>query len=274
APLKDTPAYRAGIKAGDKIIKIDGTPSADFPPDKAIPLIKGKKGTQVKLTLAREGRDEPLEITVTRDVIKIPILDTERKQNGIFLIKLYNFSANSAYNFRVALREFISSGSNKLIIDLRGNPGGYLESSVDMASWFLPMGDVVAREKFANGEEVVYRSKGYDAFINLPLILLVDGGSASASEIFAGALRESGKAKLVGEKTFGKGSVQQLVNITPETSLKITVARWLTPNGVSISKDGLSPDYEVKFPKEKDKDKGEKEALDPQMDKAIELLSK
>ncbi len=135
------------------------------------------------------------------------------------------------------------------MLDLRGNPGGYLEAAVSMASWFLPKGDVVVRENFGQGiPEQVYRSAGYNIFTkNLKMIILVDGGSASASEILAGALSEHGVAKLVGEKTFGKGSVQELIPLTADTSIKITVARWLTPNGISISQEGLKPDVEVKI---------------------------
>ncbi len=269
APLKGTPAYRAGIKTGDKIIKIDDKSSSNMMADEAVRLIRGKKGTKVKLTILREGEDKPLEIKIIRDTIKVPSLKTESKKDGIFVISLYLFSANSANDFRDALREFVSSKKTKFILDLRGNPGGYLNASVDIASWFLPLGKVVAREKFSDGKEVIYRSKGYDIFKKLPMVILVDGGSASASEILAGALREHGIATLVGEKTYGKGSVQELIKITPETSLKLTIARWLTPNGKSISKEGLEPDVKVDFTKE-DFAAGK----DPQMEKAIELLLK
>jgi len=268
APLKGTPAYRAGIKSGDKIIKIDDKMSADMAADEAAMLIRGKKGTTVKLTISREGEDKPLEIEITRDTIQIPVLDTETKPGGIFVIKLYNFSAKSPDAFRKALREFASSGNGKMILDLRGNPGGYLEAAVDMASWFLPAGKIVAREKFSDGSETLSRSKGYYVFKKLPMVILVDGGSASASEILAGALSEHGVATLVGEKTFGKGSVQELIPITPRTSLKLTIARWLTPKGRSISKEGLEPDVKVELTKE-DIEAGK----DPQMEKAIEILS-
>lgn len=269
APLKDTPAYRAGIKTGDKIVKIDGKSSSDMMADEAVRRIRGKKGTEVKLTLLREGGDKPLEIKITRDIIKVPSLKTESKKDGIFVISLYLFSANSANDFRDALREFVSSKKTKLILDLRGNPGGYLSASVDIASWFLPLGKVVAREKFSDGKEVLYRSKGYDIFKKLPMVILVDKGSASASEILAGALSEHGVATLVGEKTYGKGSVQELIPITDKTSLKLTIARWLTPNGISISKQGLEPDIKVPYT-----NKDFKEDRDPQMEKAVEILLK
>jgi carboxyl-terminal processing protease len=197
-------------------------------------------------------------------------LDTEKKAGGVFVIRLYNFSANSADDFRNALRDFVNSGDNKLILDLRDNPGGYLEAAVDMASWFLPLGDVVAREKFSSGEETLFRSKGYNIFSNskLPFVILVNEGSASASEILAGALQEYHIAQLVGTKTFGKGSVQELIPITDTTSLKLTIARWLTPGGRSISQQGLDPDVKVDIT-----DKDLQSGKDPQMDKAIEILN-
>lgn len=268
SPLKGTPAYNAGIKAGDKILKIDGKTTENMSAEEAARLIRGKKDTAVKLTILHKGEEKPLEISVTRGVIKIPVLDTEQKPNGIFIIKMYNFSGNSTNVFREALREFVFSGNDKLILDLRGNPGGYLESSVDIASWFLPAGKTVAREKFSNGEETIFRSKGYNVFQRLSFVILVNEGSASASEILAGALQEHGIAKLVGQKTFGKGSVQELIQVTPDTSLKLTIARWLTPNGRSISEQGLEPDFVVEFTKE------DFEAdRDPQMDKAVEILN-
>jgi len=270
APLKGTPAFRAGIKSGDKILKIDGKDTTDMSAEQASQLIRGKAGTAVKLTILSKDQEKPREISIIRETIQIPTLDTETKQNGIFIIKLYNFSANSSNLFRNALRDFVYSGDSKLILDLRGNPGGYLESAVDMASWFLPVGKIVAREKFSANEETLFRSKGYDVFNNnLKMVILVNEGSASASEILAGALQEYGIAKLIGSKTFGKGSVQELIQITPDTSLKLTIARWLTPNGKSISEQGLEPDIKVEMKKE-DIDVNR----DSQIEKAIEILNK
>ena len=156
------------------------------------------------------------------------------------------------------------------MLDLRGNPGGYLEVAVDIASWFLPQGKVIVSEEEKDGVGKVYRSKGYDIFTgDFHFVILVDGGSASAAEILAGALSQHGVATLVGTKTFGKGSVQELVSITPETSLKVTIARWITPNGTNLSAGGLEPDVIVDFTK-KDADEGK----DPQLDKAIEIVRK
>lgn len=277
SPIKGTPAFRAGIRTGDKILKIDEKITTDMSAEQAAYLIRGAGGTSVKLTILSKDEDKSREVTLVREKIQIPTIDIEKKTNGIFIIKMYNFSANSANLFRDSLREFIYSGNNKLILDIRNNPGGYLESAVDIASWFLPVGKVVAREKFSNGEETIFRSKGYDVFNppaggpngKLSFVILVNEGSASASEILAGALQEYGIAKLIGSKTFGKGSVQELIQITPDTSLKLTIARWLTPNDRSISEQGLEPDIKVEMEKE------DIEAnRDPQMDKAIETLNK
>ncbi len=284
APLKNSPAEVAGVRAGDKIIKIDDMITSDLPVDKAVKLIRGPKGTTVKIIFIREGVSQPIEKSIVRNIIDIPTIETEMMQgNGtasstaglrsdkVFVIKLFSFTAQAPNLFRKALREFVESGSHKLIIDLRGNPGGYLDAAWDMASWFLPTGKVIATEDFGGRKtNKVYRSKGYDTFgKDLDLIVLIDGGSASASEIFAGALKEHGIAKLVGVKTFGKGSVQELIPITSDTSLKVTIARWLTPKGHSLSHDGLEPDIEVKLTQ---KDIGTKN--DVQMNKAVEILKK
>lgn len=270
APLKDTPAEAAGIKSGDKILKIDNTPTNDMSVDKAVEIIRGVPGTVVKLTIFRDGESQPREIAITRDNISIPTLDTKFRTDGVFVVSLYNFSASSASLMQDALHQFVESGSNKLIIDLRGNPGGYLDSAVDMASFFLPEGDTVVTEDFGtNGSPRVYRSKGY-GLLNMKKIkvaVLVDKGSASASEILAGALSEHGIAPLIGETTYGKGSVQKLIEVTDTTMLKLTVAKWLTPNGVSISKMGLVPTIEVKTSDDDIKNK-----VDPVLNRALEYL--
>ena len=270
APLKNTPAYNAGIKSGDKILKIDKTPTSDLSVEKAIRLIRGEKGTTVAITIFRDGDKEPKEISIVRDTINAPTLDAELRPGGIFVIKLYVFSANSASLLRDALKTFYESGSDKLVLDLRGNPGGYMDAAVDMASWFLPSGEIIVSEDYGkNSKAKAYRSLGYNVFTDkLKFVILIDGGSASSSEILAGAMQDYGRAKLVGQKSYGKGSVQEVINITPDTLLKITVAKWLTPKGNSISEKGLIPDYQVELT-QKDYD----EKKDPQMDKAIELLN-
>ncbi len=268
-PIKDSPAERAGVKTGDLIISINSTSTAGMSTDEAVKLIRGPKGTEVKITFVPVGTNKPLVRTIIRDTIRVPTIDVVNKDGGITVISLYSFTAQSAELFRNALRQFVLSGNHKLILDLRRNPGGYLESAWDIASWFLPAGKVIVTEDFGkNSNPNIFKSKGYDIFNNnLKMLILVDGGSASASEILAGALKEQGVAKLVGTKTFGKGSVQELINITDNTSLKVTIASWLTPNGHNLSHDGLEPDYNVPVT---DKDLANKR--DPQMEKAIELL--
>src|SRR3989344_2968625 len=255
APLKGTPAEGAGVRAGDKIVQIGDKQALKLSTDEAIQLIRGESGTSVSITFAREGISEPIVKTIARAPIEIPTVATKLLSEGVFVIELYNFSAVSPNLFRASLREFVESGADKLVLDLRNNPGGYLEAALDMASWFLPTGKVVVTEDFGEKQDArIYRSKGYDVFNeNLKMAILVNQGSASASEILAGALREYGKAVLIGEQTFGKGSVQELVPVTPDTSLKVTVAHWLTPNGNSISEGGLKPDIEIKLTPENTK---------------------
>lgn len=270
APIKGTPAYKAGVKTGDKILKIDNTLTLKLSTEEAIKLIRGKKGTSVKITFVRAGVKDPFEVSIVRDVISIPTVDTETK-GDVFIVRLYSFSATSPDLFRNALREFIESGKHKLIIDLRGNPGGYLEAAQDMASWFLPAGKIIVKEDFRNEEDTqIFRSKGYNIFNEaLRLVILIDGGSASASEILAGALHDHGVATLVGTQSFGKGSVQELISLTSDTSLKVTIAKWLTPDGLSISHKGLTPDVVVKL------DEVEfKKGNDNQLNKALEILNK
>lgn len=269
APLKGTPAERAGIRPNDKIIKIDDVETRGMDVTTAVNRIRGVKGSEVRLLIVREGWVEPQEIKVTRDVINVPVLETEIRSDGIFVISLHNFTANSPMLFRQALREFVDSGSYRLILDVRGNPGGYLEASVDMASWFLPAGKVVVTEDYGGNENNVdHRSRGYNIFNeNLEMVILVDKGSASASEILAGSLRHYNVATLIGTNTFGKGSVQELIPITKNTGLKITVARWLMPSGEQIPKDGIVPDTIVELSEE-----DVKSGRDLQMEKAVEIL--
>lgn len=271
APLKDTPVERAGVKSGDKVISIDDITTVGLSTDEAVNMIRGERGTTVNIEVIREDVKDPIKITLTREIINLPIIETELRKDGVFVISLFSFSARSEESFRQALREFLLSKTNKLVLDLRGNPGGYLDAAVDISSWFLPAGKVVAIEDFgANSEQKIFRSKGYNVFNkNLKMVVLIDQGSASASEIVAGALRDHNIAELVGVSSFGKGSVQELIDVTKDTSIKVTIARWLTPKGKSISDGGLTPDIEVKITKE-DVD-AEK---DPQLEKAVELLLK
>lgn len=243
APLKDSAADKAGVKSGDAIIAIDGKSTEGFVVDDAVHLIRGEVGTSITITFMRGT--ETYKATIVRQTINIPIIKSEARSDGVFEIDLYSFSANSANLFRDALRKYFESGDTKLLLDLRGNPGGYLEAAVEMASFFLPVGDTVVTEDYKGKQDnVAHRSVGYDVFKNkkMNMAILIDQGSASASEILAGALQQHNVAKLVGTRSFGKGSVQQLMELGNGAELKVTVARWLTPNGSSISDGGLKPD--------------------------------
>lgn len=267
APLKNSPADKAGIKAGDFITKIDDKSTESLPIDEVISMIRGKVGTNVKITVVRKDTPGFLTFNIVRDVINIPIIDT-RKEGDVFVINFYSFSENSAKLFNDAMNSFVASGSKKLIIDLRNNPGGFLDAAIDIGSDFIPQGKTIVRENSGNGQpETVYRSSGTELKLpnNLKIKVLVNNGSASASEILAGALSEHGVADIIGTQTFGKGSVQELIPLPDGSSVKITVAKWFTPNGVSISEKGITPKYIVT---EKPTDKNK----DPVLKKALQLL--
>ena len=267
--LEGTPAKRAGVQPGDKILKVDGVSTERMISERAVTLIRGEVGTSVVLTLYREGVTEPFDVKLTRAIIEVPTLETKTLPGNIFVISLYNFSGKSDALFKDAVKKFTASGSAKLIIDLRGNPGGYLDAAVDVSSWFLPAGKVVLREQIGpQRQEQIYRTTHAGISMRgVRMVILIDEGSASASEIVAGALREYGVATLVGERSFGKGSVQELAPVTKETSLKVTIARWLTPLGNSISKEGLAPDITI-IPTPEDIKAGR----DVQMERAVSFL--
>ncbi len=269
APLPDSPAERADIRSGDIITRIDDESAERMSVDEAVRLIRGDEGTTVNLTLYREGESALLEKTITREVINIPTLDTEIS-GDTFIIKLYSFNGLAESRMRQAINEFGESGKNKLVLDLRGNPGGFLESAVSIAGYFMPAGKVVVRESFGEDtEEKVYRTQGQSVFnLNAEnFVVLIDGGSASASEILAGALSEHGVATTIGSTTFGKGSVQELIDLPDRSALKVTIARWLTPEGVSFSEGGLDPDVMIEMTRE-DVDAGR----DPQLEAALKWL--
>lgn len=270
APLVGTPAAKAGILTGDIIASIDGTGTENMSVDQAVQLIRGERGTTVTLEVARRGAGEMLTIVITREQIEIPTAKTEQ-QGNIFIITLYSFNALAEMKMQQALREYVASGAKKLILDLRGNPGGYLQSAVSIASYFLPSGKIVLREQFSDEiPEQIYRSQGKTLrqFTPHEMVVLIDGGSASASEILAGALSQHGVATLVGDTSFGKGSVQELISLKNKAALKVTVARWLTPDGTSISEGGLLPTIKIErslTDKQNDSD--------PQLDTAIAILN-
>ncbi len=270
APLPDTPAAKAGIIAADIIVKIDDVSTEGMSLSEAVRLIRGEKGTDVLLTIYREGAGDLLEIPVTRDTITIPTVKTQIKDD-VFVIALYSFNALAESKMKEALQEYKKSNTRKLILDLRGNPGGFLQSAVAIGSYFIPAGKVIVRENFGDGSnEELYRSQGKTLGDAAPeqMVVLVDGGSASASEILAGALGQHNVATLMGQTTFGKGSVQELVDLPDGSSLKVTIARWFTPDGTSISIKGLDPDIEIERTPEQIIS-GE----DPQLEAAVKYLN-
>ncbi|PJE58210.1 MAG: S41 family peptidase [Candidatus Portnoybacteria bacterium CG10_big_fil_rev_8_21_14_0_10_36_7] len=267
APLEGTPAKKAGIMAGDIITKIDDKSTIDMTIDEAVSLIRGKGNTVVTLAILREGWNSTKDFPITRNTIQIPIVKVDFKDGDIAILRLYHFTENSTFEFNKAIQQIVKAKVKGVILDLRNNPGGYLESSVEIASHFLDKNALVVKESYTDGREDQFVSKGYGEFANIPTVVLTNQGSASAAEILAGALRDQKNIKLIGEKTFGKGSVQQLFQLNDTSSLKITIAKWLTPSGKSISDEGLIPDIEVKLT-----DTDIEENNDPQIDKALEFI--
>jgi carboxyl-terminal processing protease len=267
SPLEDSPAEKAGLRPGDKIIKIDGKISTDFDIDQAVDLIRGKKGTNVVLTIFRNGDNDTKDITVTRDVIKIKSVKLEFKENNVAHLKINEFGDQTTKEFRTAVNQILEKKSKGIILDLRNNPGGLLDKCVEIASFMMPKGEkVVTEEDSAGAKENLY-TEGNDKISQIPMVILINEGSASASEILAGALKDNKGITLIGKKTFGKGTVQQLMSLPGKTSVKITVAKWLTPGGIYIAEKGISPDVEVEM-KGEDYDNNR----DPQLDKALEIL--
>ncbi|MFH1671754.1 MAG: S41 family peptidase [Candidatus Portnoybacteria bacterium] len=267
SPLEGNPAQEAGLMAGDKILKVDDTLTADLNLDEAVNIIRGKEGTDVNLLIASDELEGTKEITITRATIKIPIIKWEMLENNIVHIELFHFTESAISQFKKTVKEINSVGAEGIILDVRNNPGGFLEVAVDIASWFLPKGELVVLEDFGNEKKSEYKSRGYDGIEDLPVVVLINEGSASASEIVAGALKDIRGITTIGQKSFGKGSVQQLEKLKGGSSIKITVAKWLTPSGTSINDEGIIPDVEIEITQE-DFD----ELRDPQLEKALEIL--
>ncbi len=273
-PLKESPAEEAGLKASDKILKIDDKTSTNLAAEEAVKLIRGEPGTTVRLLIFRDGWKDAKEISIVRQIIEVPTVDWKMRTlpDGatVLHLQLYNFNSNAPELFFQAVVGALASGGGArgVVLDLRNNPGGFLDVAVHFAGWFLDHGAVVAKERFRDGAETVFRANGNGAFSKIPVVVLVNGGSASAAEILAGALRDIRGIKLVGEKTFGKGSVQEMDALSDGSELKVTIAEWLTPDGVQINERGLVPDVEVKSA-----DNGDgKDAEDVQLERALEVL--
>ncbi|MGE4322505.1 MAG: S41 family peptidase [Sphingobium sp.] len=247
APTQDTPAWRAGIKAGDYITHLDGQLIYGGTLDEAVDKMRGAPGTAIKLTIVRPGRDAPIELALTREIIQIRPVKWEVK-DGIGIINIVSFSANTGADVRQAFRSIDKSLGRKptgYILDLRSNPGGLLDEAVAVSDAFLERGEIVSQRGRAKGDVERYYAKAGDDARGLPVIVLVDAGSASASEIVAGALQDQHRALVMGERTFGKGSVQTMVPLSNTTALKLTTARYYTPSGRSVQEGGIEPDIKV-----------------------------
>jgi len=275
APLKDTPADRAGIKAGDRIFGVDSKPTSDLSIEEVVGLIRGKKGTKVILTVSKDGEGKTRDIELVRETIRIPSIKWQLLDNNVAYLQLYTFNQNIDADFEKAAKEILKSSATKLIVDLRNNPGGLLDSAINLAGWFLDGNQVVTIEEFKDGTRKEFRSRGNGALKIYPTAILINGGSASASEILAGALHDNRDIQLIGDKSFGKGSVQELQNFKNGSSLKVTIAKWLTPKGRSITDLGIEPNHKVEV-SDKDREEGKIEigvmGKDPQLDRALELL--
>jgi carboxyl-terminal processing protease len=265
--IKDTPAANIGLKTGDIIVKINGTSTQNMNLDEAVGMIRGKEGTPVTLTIFRTGWDNTKDFTIVRANIKIPTVDFEMK-GDLAHISLYSFNQDAEELFYQALQKAANANAKGIILDLRGDPGGYLEVAVDLSGYFLKPGTLVVKEVGRSVPEQDFKSSGNGALDNIPMVILIDGGSASASEILAGALHDNRGIKLIGEKSFGKGTVQEVQSLSDGSSLKITVAHWVLPSGRILDHDGLVPDYPVAITEQDIKNK-----VDPQLEKAIEVLN-
>lgn len=264
APIDGTPAAKAGLRSGDIIGLIGKEDTSEMTLDDAVQKIRGQKGTDVTLTILR-GSDKPLELTITRDTITVSSVKYEVKPGNIGYIRLRQFGDDTDQAIKAATTDLASQGVKNIVLDLRDNPGGYLNSAVTVSSEFLASGTVVEeRSRHSESKTLVANPGG--KLTDVKLIILVNQGSASAAEITAGALKDNGRATLVGVKTFGKGSVQEVKDLADGNQLKITVAHWYTPKGINISKEGIAPDVEVKISSD-DVSAGR----DPQLDKALEL---
>lgn len=267
SPLPGTPAEKSGLKAGDKIYAIDGADTAGMFLDEAVNKIRGKKGTEVTLTVMRDSSKGSKEIKITRDAIKYDSVRWEMKDNDMAYIKVLHYNTDTEEKFSQAVNEVLKKNPEGIILDLRGNPGGFLDAAVKMASVWVEDG-IIVTEKYSDTDKKEHDAVGKARLGDIKTVVLINGGSASGSEIVAGALKDHGKAVLIGEKTFGKGSVQSLENFEDGSSLKLTVAKWLTPNGTCINEKGVEPDIEIKMT-----DEDYNNDKDPQMDKAVEILS-
>ncbi|MDD2646800.1 MAG: S41 family peptidase [Patescibacteria group bacterium] len=266
APLPNTPAAKAGLKAGDKIIGINHLDTSDMSIDYASSLIRGKSGTKVILTIGRLGWPQAKDIEIVRAKIEVKTVEWEMRNTSTAYLKISHFNSDTVKDTANAVKGILAKNPKNLILDLRNNPGGYLESAVEIGGYWLPSQTIVT-SKDAQGLVQTYKSQGRGELANLKTIVLVNGGTASAAEILAGALQDARRATLVGETTFGKGSVQELINLPGGSAIKVTTAYWYTPKNRQINETGIAPDIKVTLT-----DEDYNADKDPQLNKALELL--
>ncbi len=267
SPLANSPAAKVGLKAGDQILKIDSTDASTLTLGQAVSHIRGPKGTAVKLTIVRAATT-PQVLMIMRDVIQVPSVTWSMKSGNVGLITISQFGPDTVDLADRAATELRSKGARGIILDLRNDPGGFLDAAVKVASEFLPGGKLVVEERRGSTSVAKLNSESGGKLIGLTTVVLINSGSASASEILAGALHDNRVAKLIGERSFGKGSVQEIVDLDGGAELKVTVAHWYTPAGKNIGNAGINPDTTVKMD-QSDIDQGK----DPQMDAALTAAS-
>ncbi|MBR0253856.1 MAG: S41 family peptidase [Synergistaceae bacterium] len=268
SPMEDSPAERVGLKTKDQIVKIDNEVVIGWTSDRVVQKLRGEPDTKVTVWVRREGEDELLSFEITREIIKLKSVRSEMLSDDIGYLKLTQFKQSTSEEARSALKDLIKKGMKALILDLRNNGGGLLDASVKIVSMFVKDGLVVETKGRSDRANEKYFAKKSEFLTNLPMVVLINGGSASASEIVAGALNDRGRAKLIGEKSFGKGSVQTLFPLTDGSGLYVTIARYYTPSGKVIDHVGLSPDIEVKGEPDRDVSK------DLQLQRAITEVKK
>ncbi len=267
APLPEMPAEKAGLLSGDRILAIDKETTMGLSVDEAVNRIRGPKGTEVTLTIKRNGEDDVRDIAVKRDQITVKSVRTTKRDDGIFVVQITSFNDDTEEEFNTAVREIVDANPKGIILDLRNNPGGYLETAIEVSSEWVEDGIVVV-ERYSDDQKIEHLSRGRARLKSFPTVVLINQGSASASEIVSGALQDHKLATLVGKQSFGKGSVQTLEKFDDGSSVKVTVAKWLTPDGRSINDEGITPDVEVDLTLDDYNNN-----LDPQMDKAVEILT-
>lgn len=270
-PLPDSPAEQAGLRGGDKVYKIDDFDTTGINIIDAVDRIRGEKGTPVTLSVRRGEEIELRDITIIRDTIRIVSVRHEIKHTPggkkVAYIKVTNFHDDTSGRFRKAVTELLAQGPDAFVVDMRNNPGGFLNTAIELASYWVPINDVVVMQKYSEDNIETSLSPGSGELFGFETIVLINGGSASASEIFAGALKDHDIATLVGEKTFGKGSVQDLTELADGSSVKLTIAKWLTPDGIEIDKEGILADVEIEHTEE-----DYNADIDTPLIKALELL--